>query len=71
MGNVGAIVVRLRLMLARFGGRLGACGRLARDAALGRGDTPILAFPREGGRDLLASVWAWFGRRGWLTPDAG
>ena len=23
-------------------------------------DTPILTFPRKGGRDPLASVWAWF-----------
>ena len=22
--------------------------------------SPILAFPRKGGRDPLASVWAWF-----------
>ena len=44
-------------------------GRLARNAALGRGDTLILAFSREGRRDPLAGVWGWFRMAG-LSPAA-
>ena len=35
-------------------------GRPARNAALGRGDTLILAFSHEGRRDPLSTLGAWF-----------
>ena len=35
-------------------------GVLAAGRGLDARDTPILAFPRKGGRDPLASIWAWF-----------
>ena len=39
-------------------------------------DAPILAFPREGGRDLLTAIRAWFRMAGlfadfWIPAFAG
>ena len=50
-------------------------GRLARISALAR-DTLILAFSREGRRDPMAAVWAWFWVAGlastvWIPAFAG
>ena len=43
-----------------FGLGFGWRGRLAHNAALGRGDTLTLALSREGRGDPLASLGAWF-----------
>ena len=59
------------------GGRAGwERGRPARNAALARGDTLILAFSHKGRRDPLVGIWAWFRAAGlaagvWIPAFAG
>ena len=64
-GDGGAIIVHL-----------GSAGVLARNAALARGDTLILAFSHEGRRDPLAAICTWFQVAGlvairWIPAFAG